>query len=63
MAERKPTTGPRGGTTTTSKGQVKKSFWINTDEAEALRLASFKRRVSEAELVRDALRRYFKLAD
>jgi hypothetical protein len=46
-----------------SKGQVKKSFWLNADEAEALRQAAFERRVSEAELVRAALRRYFRLLD
>jgi hypothetical protein len=53
--------GPRGGDTTRKRGQVKKSFWLHEEEAEALRKASFERRISEAALVREALRQYFEL--
>jgi hypothetical protein len=55
--------GPRGGETTRRAGQVKKTVWLNDDEAEALRRAAYEQRRSEAELIREALRRYFKLAD
>ena len=55
--------GPRGGETTRKRGQVKKTVWLNDDEAEALREAAFKRRVSEATLLREAVRRYFELGD
>ena len=55
--------GPRGGETTLRKGQVKKSVWLNEDEAEALRDAAYSRRVSEVSMIREALRRFFKLPD
>jgi hypothetical protein len=64
MSERlKIPLGPRGGQTTRKKGQVKKSIWLNVDEAEALREASFKRRTSEVSIVREALRKYLRLPD
>ena len=55
--------GPRGGETTLKPGQVKKTIWFHDDEAEAIRRAAFDRRVSEAALVREAVRRFFGLAD
>lgn len=57
--------GPRGGRTAVSKSGnlVRKTFWIHPDEAEALRQAAFEARRSEAELVREALRRYFGIED
>ena len=63
MSERKPKIGPRGGTTTHKKGQVKKSFWLNDTEAEALRNAAFEQRRPEAAIMREALRHYFDLDD
>ena len=53
-----PPTGPRGGTTTiTRSGMVKKNLWIPADEAEALRRKAFDERRSEADIVREGLRR------
>lgn len=63
MAEKGKLLGPRGGETTRKRGQVKKSVWLNEDEAEALRKAAYSRRKSEATLVREAIRRFFRLAD
>lgn len=51
-------TGPRGGTTTITKsGMVKKNLWIPGEEAEALRRKAFEERRSEADIVREGLRR------
>jgi len=64
MAEREERrTGPRGGETTLKAGQVKKTIWLNDDEAEALRERAFRERVSEASLVREAVRRFLDLGD
>ncbi|MEM9597200.1 MAG: hypothetical protein AAGD06_23230 [Acidobacteriota bacterium] len=58
-------TGPRGGTTTIDPqtGQVRKSFWLNEDEAEALRRGAFERRTSEVAIVRALIRREFDIED
>ena len=53
--------GPRGGTTTRKKGQVKKTVWLNEDEAEALRRSAYERRCSEASIIREVLRAHFGL--
>lgn len=59
-----PKEGPRGGKTTRSKsGMVRKSFWIDPDAEEALRRMAFEDRRSESEIVREALRRFFKIED
>jgi hypothetical protein len=63
MADTRKLIGPRGGETTLKPGQVKKTIWFNEDEAEAIRQAAFDGRVSEASLVREAVRRFFKLPD
>jgi len=63
MTKGKPKIGPRGGTTTHKMGQVKKSFWLNDAEAEALRNAAFEQRRPEAAIMREALRHYFELDD
>jgi hypothetical protein len=55
--------GPRGGETTQKLGQVKKTVWLHDDEAEALREAAYQQRVSEASLIREAVRRFFELSD
>ena len=55
--------GPLGGQTTRRRGQVKKTFWINEEEAEELRKAAFNDRRSEASIVREALRIYFEIED
>ncbi len=63
MADPEKRIGPRGGETTLKPGQVKKTIWLNEDEAEAIRRAAFDQRVSEASLVREAIRRFFGLPD
>jgi hypothetical protein len=63
MADSRKLVGPRGGETTLKPGQVKKTIWFNEDEAEAIRRAAFDQRVSEAALVREAVRRFFRLPD
>lgn len=62
--EPKEPMGPRGGkTTVTSTGMVRKTLWLNGDEAEALRGRAFKERRAEAEIVREALRAYLGIED
>lgn len=63
MPENEKTIGPRGGETTRRRGQVKKTVWLNEDEAEAVRKEAFDRRMSEAALVREIVRRHFGLGD
>jgi hypothetical protein len=63
MADSGKLIGPRGGETTLKAGQVKKTIWFNDDEAEAIRRAAFEQHVSEAALVREAVRRFFGLPD
>ncbi len=58
-----PKVGPRGGTTTYKKGQVKKSLWLNDDEAEAVRDAAYEQRRPEAAIIREAIRVFFDLDD
>lgn len=56
--------GPRGGkTTVTSTGMVRKTIWLNGDEAEALRERAFRERRAEAEIVREALRAHLGIED
>ena len=61
----KTPSGPRGGKTTVSASGnlIRKTFWIHPDEEEALRRAAFEQRRSEADLVREALRRFFDIED
>jgi hypothetical protein len=65
MSNERRTSGPRGGKTTVSKSGnlIRKTFWLHPDEEAALRRAAFEQRRSEAELVREALRRYFNIED
>jgi hypothetical protein len=51
---------PQGGITATGK---RKNFWFHDDEIEALRAAAYKQRRPEAEIVREALRRYLGIED
>ena len=53
---------PRGKTTVSPSGLVKKNFWLHPDEADMLRRAAFEQEVSQAELVRAAVREYFGMA-
>ena len=46
-----------------TRAGVKKTLWFHRDEAEALRLAAFQERRSEASIVREAVRRFLDLAD
>jgi hypothetical protein len=57
--------GPRGGETTVTKtgDMVRKTFWLHKDEAEGLRQKAFEDRLSEAEIVRAALRSYLGIED
>lgn len=56
--------GPRGGETTISKtGMIRKTLWLHQDEAEALRNQAFKERRTEAEILREGLRRILGLED
>jgi hypothetical protein len=50
----------QGGITKTG---VKKTLWFHADEAEALRVAAFKERRTESDIVRTALRRYLGIED
>lgn len=62
--EPKEPMGPRGGkTTVTSTGMVRKTIWLNGDEAEALRERAFRERRAEAEIVREALRAHLGIED
>jgi hypothetical protein len=48
--------GPRGGTTTLTKsGLVKKNFWLQRVDAEALRRKAHEERKTEAEIIREGL--------
>ena len=54
--------GPKGGRTTrTRSGMVRKSLMVGTEEARALRREAYLTERSEAEIVREALRRFFGL--
>ena len=55
--------GPRGGTTTRKKGQVKKTVWLNEAEAEALRRTAYEQHRSDASIIREVLRAHFGLDD
>ena len=56
--------GPRGGKTTVSPGGlIRKAFYMHPDEVEALRRLSYEERRSEAEIVREAVRRYLGIED
>jgi hypothetical protein len=61
--EEEPRHGPRGGRTTvsTSGGLVKKTIWLERDVEHHLREEAFDKRVSEAEIVREALRERYGL--
>jgi hypothetical protein len=53
--------GPRGGrTTVTTSGMVKKNLWIPGALADELRQRAFEERRSEAEILREALRRHLR---
>lgn len=56
--------GPRGGETTISKtGMIRMTLWLHQDEAEALRLRAFEERRTQAEILREGLRRVLDLED
>lgn len=62
MTERRR--GPRGGETTVSKtGMIRMTLWLHPDEAEALRLRAFKERRTQAEILRQGLRKILRLPD
>ncbi|HYC58171.1 MAG TPA: hypothetical protein VEK79_01260 [Thermoanaerobaculia bacterium] len=46
-----------------TKSGVKKTIWLHHDEAETLRQRAFNDRRSEASIIREALRRYLRIAD
>lgn len=54
--------GPQGGRTTrTRSGMVRKSLMLREEEARALRRAAYEGERSEAEIVREAVRRFLGL--
>lgn len=53
--------GPRGGDSTRRRGQTQKSFWLDDDIVESLRLKAFVDRTSEVAVVREALRAHLDL--
>ena len=56
--------GPRGGESTISKtGMIRITLWLHADEAEALRVKAFKERRTQAEILRDGLRRVLAVED
>jgi hypothetical protein len=55
--------GPRGGETTRKPGRVTKTIWLHEDEAERLREAAYELYRSEASIIREALRHYFRIED
>jgi hypothetical protein len=56
--------GPRGGETTVSKtGMIRKNVWLHPDEAEALRSRAYEERRTEAEILREGLRRILGMED
>jgi hypothetical protein len=56
--------GPRGGETTISKtGMIRMTLWLHPDEAEALRQKAFKERRTQADILREGLRRILRLPD
>lgn len=58
MAGEDDAVGPRGGTTTRKDGQVKKTVWLDEEEAVALRKKAYDDYRSEASIIREALRSY-----
>jgi hypothetical protein len=58
-------TGPRGGTTTTTKAGtlIRKTVYIHPDEEAALRREAYETRRSESEIIRELIRRRFKIED
>ena len=63
MGKERQHLGPRGGHTTRKRGQVKKTVWVNDEEADALRTLAYEQRRSEASIIREALRRFFGIDD
>jgi len=55
--------GPRGGLTTHKGGRVKKTLWLDEDEAQSVRSAAYEQYRSEASIIREAIRRYLEIED
>jgi len=56
--------GPRGGETTVSKsGMIRTTLWLHPDEAEALRVKAFEERRTQADILREGLRRVLGVDD
>ncbi len=54
---------PRAKSTRSPGGLVKKTFWFHQDEADRLRREAFDQEVSQAELVRKAVRLMFEMPE
>jgi len=54
---------PRGETTISKTGMIRKTLRLHEEEAEALRNRAFKERRTEAEILREGLRRILGLED
>jgi len=55
--------GPRGGLTTRKDGRVKKTLWLDEDEAHSVRAVAYEEHRSEASIIREAIRRYLDIED
>jgi hypothetical protein len=56
--------GPCGVETTVSKtGMIRKNVWLYPDEAETLRARAYADRRTEAEILREGLRRILRMED
>lgn len=56
--------GPRGGETTISKtGMIRMTLWLHPDEAEALRVKASKERRTQADILREGLRKVLEIED
>lgn len=50
-------------TTVSPGGLIKKTFWFQPDEVQMLRKESYEREISQAALVRAAVRKYFGMSE
>jgi hypothetical protein len=62
VADEKKGQGPRGGTSTIYKsGLLRKTAYFYEEEWEAIRRAAYDRDVSYTDIIREAIRAYFKI--
>lgn len=60
----KPSSGPRGGKTTVTKGGlIRVVIYLSSEERKALKQAALDREMPASEVVREALRNFLNLED